>query len=54
MLNLWERITEQMHLIRVGIPSFGGDALQHLEKTIDTAARALGHSLLMATDYKDH
>ena len=52
MLSLWIRIVEQLPKTDLAFPEFDGTPLVHLVRKVDHAARALGHILPTATNFR--
>ena len=52
MLNLWVRVLEKLPATELAFPQFDGTRMVHLERKVDHAARALGHSLPTSTTFR--
>ena len=54
LLSLWLKVLDLLPQHSLGFPDYSGTPIRHLERTIDRAARALGHSLPTATTFRKH
>ena len=54
MLSLWVKVSDLLPQNSLGFADYNGTPIRHLERVIDRAARALGHSLPTATTFRKH
>ena len=53
-LKLWMKVVGRVHqdTVTLAFPDLSGAPLQHLERKMDVAAKALGHSLPISTEFR--